>query len=709
MRLVKAEAEFNNQEGGVLVASATSKIRRFCIGRIESMISRDLRTRFSDLDSNTLQAGEFRSGYVPAFESTYNSLKPEARPFTRSFWMMLQRVQFSLGSYSSSTLDIPELSRDNEAQLVRGAPRVSRDEILHELTKLNDLMQERYRGEAQATTTASGSATDWINTLPHAGGALPTPKRSGDAQGAQVAVSTSKRRKTLEYADLTQPFPRTLTEEKEEEEEEDHTIPGRYPASANHDSKASAPADEVHSTTLPIRSRWVSQALAWDDPKGPLVGHVAGEAKPLAQLLGISQSLLVSPSVQENMPEETEVSPRTSMSSYPKDVDKHTGTPLYKFDTGTTSSSNPPVEAGASKPYFDSRLPPLAHDIKQSPQTVSDNASMHVHPGNEQRGRTTTPKPRIMQQFSDTEPKLDMSWEDDEDPYIPRPWNYEKSIISSVPALEHFNLNVLMSELSRVLSRKCDEIIYPPHLFHGAQQTPIDLIDTLVCLDEEEWKFLPLWAGGCDDGEGGVFNEVDVPNDDAAGFRGGKRGIKNGAGVGGEGSVSGSESSFDDIASDAVSTVGKASNFATDGTRTVKSISESGMSDDGFMNQDDVYAVVQAMSVERMNKGKGKGKAGTDWVPGDEFDFDNDDMADDDDDDDDEDVSTVTGAGSDIQGNFFGDMDDEGNDEDDTKGKEAQGEHGDDTTNKAAQAYYDNDAENGDDDMDMEVIDKDKL
>ena len=35
----------------------------------------------------------------------------------------------------------------------------------------------------------------------------------------------------------------------------------------------------------------------------------------------------------------------------------------------------------------------------------------------------------------------------------------------------------------------------------------IGLTNTLVCLQDSEWKYLPLWAGGNDDGSGGVFND----------------------------------------------------------------------------------------------------------------------------------------------------------------------------------------------------------
>ncbi|RMZ85530.1 hypothetical protein DV737_g539, partial [Chaetothyriales sp. CBS 132003] len=66
--------------------------------------------------------------------------------------------------------------------------------------------------------------------------------------------------------------------------------------------------------------------------------------------------------------------------------------------------------------------------------------------------------------------------------------------------------NSLLKELSAALaSHICDPIIYPSHLFLTDDPIPVELIDHLLNLDESEWKFLPLWAGGLDDGSGGVF------------------------------------------------------------------------------------------------------------------------------------------------------------------------------------------------------------
>jgi len=108
-------------------------------------------------------------------------------------------------------------------------------------------------------------------------------------------------------------------------------------------------------------------------------------------------------------------------------------------------------------------------------------------------------------------------------------------------------------------------------------EIPMNEVNTLLCLDENEWKYLPLWAGGLDDGSGGVFNDgveiPDAPDVLDGGFRGGAMGIIPGVGSSLGGSIAGSE--FEDIGTEVgISTVGKASRNATDGTATVISLDE---------------------------------------------------------------------------------------------------------------------------------------
>ncbi|GKZ33828.1 hypothetical protein AbraIFM66950_003912 [Aspergillus brasiliensis] len=50
---------------------------------------------------------------------------------------------------------------------------------------------------------------------------------------------------------------------------------------------------------------------------------------------------------------------------------------------------------------------------------------------------------------------------------------------------------------------------------HGAH---FHLTDTTTCLTDNELKYLPLWAGGNDDGTGGVFTDQGIPNLETGGF-----------------------------------------------------------------------------------------------------------------------------------------------------------------------------------------------
>jgi hypothetical protein len=125
---------------------------------------------------------------------------------------------------------------------------------------------------------------------------------------------------------------------------------------------------------------------------------------------------------------------------------------------------------------------------------------------------------------------------------------------------EHnFPVHQLLREISQAAHGICDEVLLAVHLFQDKEVPPTTLIDTLMCLDDREWRFLPLWAGGNDDGTGGVFNDLDLPTLEQGGFAGGRRWL----GEQQASSISGS-SDWSEI----LSTVGRASKDATDGTAT---------------------------------------------------------------------------------------------------------------------------------------------
>ena len=699
-KLAAFQTESDNEKDDVGLAAGI--IRQFCASRLSNMMSKHLRMPFNDLDVAAANTRAFRNGNVPHFVAVYNNLGAEARPFTRSFWIILQRIQLTDGHWSNSaTESLPELTSNLLSLIAPSAP-VERRQIVSALSHVNDILWDRSRRQAghmkpisvspkavqQPRSTESRSDSvrkssgfrQIIPNVPAQAKAnndgsnffepLASPKRPSEPMAGPSSDSPGKRRKTLEQQDEEDTFPMSSVQGTETDQ---------LPVGALYRSNISGVVyrgrtlarDEDAFKDIPLRVRNPDQPLFPLNQKGPFAGHIAGDDRMSKQDELQQPRIFPAPPAppKASLLDTTKVPSNEQTSSYVEQDDDE-GMPVYRMSQPATLQ---PPKASDVASDFDRwwGAPDLGY--QPSDRAASDNATTYARqvdmlsPFSASTSSASKPKPKILQQFSNSSPPDD--WDMD------MPGRYPVAADYECPRPQLFEVNSILSEMSRVLSRKCDEIVYPPHLFHGVQQTPIDLVDTLVCLDEDEWKFLPLWAGGYDDGEGGVFNEVDVPNDDAAGFKGGKRGIRGGvAGSSGEGSVSGSEDSFDDIADEAVSTVGKASKFATDGTATVRSVSEPGdeRSDDGFMNQDDVYAVVQAMSMERMEKGKGKGKekAGDGWVPGDEFDFDNDDMLMDDDDDG-GDVSTVMGAGSDVQGQFFGGSDNDGDHEQDETAEES--------------------------------------
>lgn len=64
-------------------------------------------------------------------------------------------------------------------------------------------------------------------------------------------------------------------------------------------------------------------------------------------------------------------------------------------------------------------------------------------------------------------------------------------------------------EAERYIQSVCQKMLSPPDA-DRREPMEMEMTSTLVGLDQAEWKYLPLYAGGLDDGSGGVFND-DVP------------------------------------------------------------------------------------------------------------------------------------------------------------------------------------------------------
>ncbi|KAJ5584823.1 uncharacterized protein N7459_004623 [Penicillium hispanicum] len=116
-----------------------------------------------------------------------------------------------------------------------------------------------------------------------------------------------------------------------------------------------------------------------------------------------------------------------------------------------------------------------------------------------------------------------------------------------------FDLNLFLTEVSTYITTYVRKVFFP----YDPDGIVLELTDTLTCLTDNEYRFLPLWAGGNDDGSGGVFTDHHIPNLDTGGFSAPGPAVHTG-------SVASTDDSLSEInPSDSQSTVHGASHHAT--------------------------------------------------------------------------------------------------------------------------------------------------
>lgn len=86
---------------------------------------------------------------------------------------------------------------------------------------------------------------------------------------------------------------------------------------------------------------------------------------------------------------------------------------------------------------------------------------------------------------------------------------FDRLPVNYKPA-EFFHFGTFCAEAELYLKSAGSRMTNAHDIFTRAEGLDVQLTHTLVCLMPSEWKYLPLWAGGNDDGSGGVFAD-DVP------------------------------------------------------------------------------------------------------------------------------------------------------------------------------------------------------
>ena len=121
----------------------------------------------------------------------------------------------------------------------------------------------------------------------------------------------------------------------------------------------------------------------------------------------------------------------------------------------------------------------------------------------------------------------------------------------------YFKLREFLHQVRNNIQLLCDHIL-------GLDGSPLDLglTDTLICLEETEWKYLPIWANGNDDGTGGVFDD-EVPFADS-GFSTAGPSVHTGSG-----SSLASSDSFEVIGSQLTDSTRHTSTIVNDGSSSI--------------------------------------------------------------------------------------------------------------------------------------------
>ena len=80
-----------------------------------------------------------------------------------------------------------------------------------------------------------------------------------------------------------------------------------------------------------------------------------------------------------------------------------------------------------------------------------------------------------------------------------------------------FSSGIFHAQARAYIKKLCMGMLSPPDFaWRGAESLDVVLTRTLVCLEDPEWKYLPMWAGGNDDGSGGVFDDAVPVNDEGS-------------------------------------------------------------------------------------------------------------------------------------------------------------------------------------------------
>jgi hypothetical protein len=591
----------NTPEEREIVEDAKTTIQDYVRSRVYLVLCQDQKPMPSHLEPHLHQTLDFRQVTDEAFDEVYKGLNQPMRLFTKTFWLALQQTGFDSGysnlasmgttGYDYETRYTRGLKALYQNDRVNGIVNIMRSTFNAKLQNVNRMLYERNSKTIGGAVGASVKKEDHSNHV-ESSEVIRSPTRAANSEPGTDAHLT-KRRKTND-TDTARDTPLNRWAKARQEEE-------------------SAVKKNLIGKSVPVQTGRKRPRSFIEAPQKYREGSAPTELADLRD--GSTDALL---------PKDDEASsaaqPALAIRSKPAflgRLNKHAtqktspmNESLDEFVSKETMSYREKIEDTDSDDEEDSKIGLLTDEAGLSGvnvQTATDDESEAVDRNartwrawvdkREQAGidahatdtrryphpRNSVAAGRPKQHFSNTNtPGQPTTWTPVRGDFVPQASSPLRPTTSNdMPTFDStsngflypINPNYMLVEIQEAISAIASSMLYPPHLFHETGLLPTNLYDTLMCLSPNEFRYLPLWCPeGNDDGSGGVFDETPVPNLDEGSahiesFGPGR--IRRSFDQDSE--MTGSE--FEDIqSSEVISTVGRASKLATDGTVTVKSL-----------------------------------------------------------------------------------------------------------------------------------------
>lgn len=437
------------------ITQLKSMLKAYVRGRIYWVLCRDYKGLVGPIpDTRHIGSDLFPTA---SFTRTYTGLLPRERIFTRSFWKTLEQEDFSEGSantYTNQDSVLAPVEGWTSSAKVMKAANLFEEVAKSRLTDMVGRLDDRHAQVDRSKGAKSGQAI-----LPH------SPDRSSGGDGT-----------VQQLCDLSLSSPsKTKTNTKDDIADEEHD--GKRRRLSGVLESCSTAKDEKYrsSNQLPFR---------------------------LASMTPFSQEIV---KLRERMPSFMDSVQRVSAKVAGAGDPKGTVTKLPIASKSPKCFFEPELIRIVASTRSNNQENQLGHIPERATFAIDSSPSRTVDDGHMQDTVILSAGNWRAWAAEKTSSAKSARSESLQDHDTPKPPSMKRILPKSYAP--GFHLDTFLLQVNDKIGDVCAEMLAPPDFSTRSDALELALTDTLVCLVESEWKYLPLWAGGNDDGSGGVFDD----------------------------------------------------------------------------------------------------------------------------------------------------------------------------------------------------------